>query len=212
MTLWQSQHTYMNWLKFPLFVLKWCQISLPEGMGTCPRMFLVFWSWWHTGPSKSNFDLLVHFWQKHLFTCPCDIYIVNSLKFPLVCTGCGTMGQPGQYGQINLPPLAYLYRFWSDTKLWPYYGRQILPLRGPWVKKHSLGTFFLWIGKKRYYFPLGVWPNIDYKVSQKKSLNDNWNRQFANDIPTRYLQKICIELFLVTSVVVYFFSISQRKL
>ena len=33
----KSQHTYKSWIKIPLFVLKWCKIPLPEGMGTCPQ-------------------------------------------------------------------------------------------------------------------------------------------------------------------------------
>ena len=31
-----------------------------------------------TGPAKSDFDLLVRFYLKQYFTCPYDIYIVNS--------------------------------------------------------------------------------------------------------------------------------------
>ena len=42
------------------------------------------------GPAKSDFDLLVRFLPDIFFTCPYDIYIENSLKFPLVRTGCGT--------------------------------------------------------------------------------------------------------------------------
>ena len=42
------------------------------------------------GPAKSDFDLLVRFYLKQYFTCPFDIYKVNSWKFPLVRTGYGT--------------------------------------------------------------------------------------------------------------------------
>ena len=44
----------------------------------------------YTGTAKSVFDLLVCFLPEVFFTCPHDIYLVNSWKFPLVCTGCGT--------------------------------------------------------------------------------------------------------------------------
>jgi hypothetical protein len=39
----------------------------------------------------------------------------------------------------------------------------------------SIRNFFLWIGKKIHYFQLGIWPNIDNKISQKKSLYLNYN-------------------------------------
>ena len=52
-----------------------------------------------SGLVKSDFDLLVHFYQKHFCTCPFDIYTVNSSNFHLSIQ---VMGQPGQYRQVIL--------------------------------------------------------------------------------------------------------------
>ena len=43
---------------------------------------------------KIDFDLLGHFYLKHCFNCPYDIYRANSEN---VKAG----GQPGKYGNIN---------------------------------------------------------------------------------------------------------------
>ena len=48
-------------------------------------------SWEHPGPAKSDFDLIVCFFTWSIFFyLSYDIYLVNSWKFPLVHTGCGT--------------------------------------------------------------------------------------------------------------------------
>ena len=74
----------LNW--FPCFSVGFIS---QEHYKSCMVTFRLYW--WRetgappcifsrTGPAKSDFDLLVRFYLKHFFTCPYDIYIVNSWK------------------------------------------------------------------------------------------------------------------------------------
>ena len=73
-----QEHTNLNFF----WSLVWTFITWKLGQ---EKKFACF-----PGPAKSDFDLLVRFLPEVFITCPYDIYIVNSWKFPLVRTSCGT--------------------------------------------------------------------------------------------------------------------------